>query len=178
MSNDLSLAQTHAFAARPHADGPGDGVPGRWRVRRAAERRDRRRRRAPRHPRIRPPRSSAGSLSRPLGAAGEQSPAREAAPRTIDLDHHVDRSIRALAGAALRGGWAWTREICGRDDAAGKAGRRRREKMMEQRELEELKGRVLCAAVLEKAGFAIDLKESTRTRRQASARQRHHHRDP
>ncbi|CAD5270958.1 conserved hypothetical protein [Bosea sp. 62] len=33
---------------------------------------------------------------------------------------------------------------------------------MEQRELEELKRRVLCAAVLEKAGFAIDLKESTR----------------
>lgn len=33
---------------------------------------------------------------------------------------------------------------------------------MEQQELEELKGRVLCAAVLEKAGFAIDLKESTR----------------
>ena len=33
---------------------------------------------------------------------------------------------------------------------------------MEQRELEELKGRVLCATVLEKAGFAIDLKESTR----------------
>ncbi len=33
---------------------------------------------------------------------------------------------------------------------------------MEQRELEELKGRVLCAAVLEKAGFAIDVKESTR----------------
>jgi len=33
---------------------------------------------------------------------------------------------------------------------------------MEQRELEELKGRVLCAAVLEKAGFAIDTKESTR----------------
>ncbi len=33
---------------------------------------------------------------------------------------------------------------------------------MEQRELEELKGRVLCAVVLEKAGFAIDLKESTR----------------
>lgn len=34
--------------------------------------------------------------------------------------------------------------------------------MMEQKKLEELKGRVLCAAVLEKAGFAIDLKESTR----------------
>jgi hypothetical protein len=33
---------------------------------------------------------------------------------------------------------------------------------MEQRELEELKVRVLCAAVLEKSGFAIDLKESTR----------------
>jgi len=34
--------------------------------------------------------------------------------------------------------------------------------MMEQRELEELKERVMCAAVLEKAGFAVDLKESTR----------------
>ena len=33
---------------------------------------------------------------------------------------------------------------------------------MEQKELEELKGRVLCAAVLEKAGFAVDLRESTR----------------
>ena len=33
---------------------------------------------------------------------------------------------------------------------------------MEQRELEELKRRVLCGAVLEKAGFAVDVKESTR----------------
>lgn len=33
---------------------------------------------------------------------------------------------------------------------------------MEQRELEDLKGRVACAAVLENAGFAIDVKESTR----------------
>lgn len=33
---------------------------------------------------------------------------------------------------------------------------------MEKKELEELRNRVLCAAVLEKAGFAIDLKESTR----------------
>lgn len=33
---------------------------------------------------------------------------------------------------------------------------------MERNDVEELKGRVLCAAVLEKAGFAIDLKESTR----------------
>jgi hypothetical protein len=60
-------------------------------------------------------------------AAGEQSPAREAAPRTIDLIF-CRRSIRALAGAALCGGWAWTREICVRDDAAGKAGLKRRER--------------------------------------------------
>lgn len=33
---------------------------------------------------------------------------------------------------------------------------------MEQKDIEELKNRVACAAVLEKAGFAIDLKESTR----------------
>ena len=33
---------------------------------------------------------------------------------------------------------------------------------MEKKDIEELKERVPCAAVLEKAGFAIDLKESTR----------------
>ncbi|MBK3666382.1 DUF3991 domain-containing protein [Bradyrhizobium diazoefficiens] len=33
---------------------------------------------------------------------------------------------------------------------------------MEKKDIEELKNRVACAAVLEKAGFAIDLKESTR----------------
>lgn len=33
---------------------------------------------------------------------------------------------------------------------------------MEKRDVEELRDRVLCAAVLERAGFAIDLKESTR----------------
>ena len=33
---------------------------------------------------------------------------------------------------------------------------------MEKMEIEELRGRVPCSAVLEKAGFAIDLKESTR----------------
>lgn len=33
---------------------------------------------------------------------------------------------------------------------------------MERNDVEELKERVLCAAVLEKAGFAIDVKESTR----------------
>lgn len=37
-----------------------------------------------------------------------------------------------------------------------------REEAMERNDVEELKERVLCAAVLEKAGFAIDLKESTR----------------
>jgi hypothetical protein len=36
------------------------------------------------------------------------------------------------------------------------------EKTMEAREIEDLKGRVECSAVLEKAGFAIDIRESTR----------------
>ncbi|WP_245474956.1 DUF3991 and toprim domain-containing protein [Bradyrhizobium sp. Leo121] len=38
----------------------------------------------------------------------------------------------------------------------------RREVEMEKKDIEELKNRVPCAAVLEKAGFMIDLKESTR----------------
>ncbi len=33
---------------------------------------------------------------------------------------------------------------------------------MEKQKLEELRDRVRCAAVLERAGFAIDVKESTR----------------
>ena len=33
---------------------------------------------------------------------------------------------------------------------------------MEAKEVEYLKGQVSCAAVLEKAGFAVDAKESTR----------------
>ncbi len=36
------------------------------------------------------------------------------------------------------------------------------EERMEKAELEELRGRVACGAVLETAGFAVDLKESTR----------------
>ena len=33
---------------------------------------------------------------------------------------------------------------------------------MEKAELEELRGKVACSAVLETAGFAVDVKESTR----------------
>lgn len=36
--------------------------------------------------------------------------------------------------------------------------RQRREAEMEKKDIEELKNRVACAAVLEKAGFAIDRK--------------------
>lgn len=39
---------------------------------------------------------------------------------------------------------------------------RRPEVRMKTEEVEHLKDRVSCAAVLEKAGFAIDVKESTR----------------
>ncbi|ESW84254.1 hypothetical protein X773_09990 [Mesorhizobium sp. LSJC285A00] len=35
---------------------------------------------------------------------------------------------------------------------------------MKKAELEELKDKVHCAAVLERAGFALDVKESTRER--------------
>jgi hypothetical protein len=68
---------------------------------------------------------------------------------------------RALAPFALRGVRKGLREVRGKEKkerrTQGGAG-----KDMEKNELEELRDRVPCAAVLEKAGFAIDMKESTR----------------
>lgn len=43
-----------------------------------------------------------------------------------------------------------------------KGGRESAGKIMEKQKLEDLRDRVPCAAVLERAGFAIDVKESTR----------------
>jgi hypothetical protein len=48
-----------------------------------------------------------------------------------------------------------------KETRTGKA-RYSREAAMERKDIEELKERVPCAAVLEQAGFAVDLKESTR----------------
>jgi hypothetical protein len=48
---------------------------------------------------------------------------------------------------------------------------------MEKTNLDELRDKVSCATVLEDAGFAVDLKESTR-RDQVSSRRRNHHRRP
>jgi hypothetical protein len=53
------------------------------------------------------------------------------------------------------------RKVREKETRAGKA-RHGREAEMERKDIEELKERVPCAAVLEQAGFAIDLKESTR----------------
>jgi len=50
--------------------------------------------------------------------------------------------------------------------------------MMEKKEVEELKSRVFCAAVLEKAGYTVDLKESTRRAVKYRRGRRHRHRDP
>nr|ASK43687.1 hypothetical protein [Agrobacterium radiobacter]ASK43817.1 hypothetical protein [Rhizobium rhizogenes] len=60
----------------------------------------------------------------------------------------------AMSGAGPQGAGKRNRRKGGRKGASGI--------QMEKKELEELRDRVQCAAVLEQAGFAIDLKESTR----------------
>ena len=76
-------------------------------------------------------------------------------------DISLSCASRALAPFALRGVRKGLREGRGKEKkerrTQGRAG-----KAMEKNELIELRDRVLCAAVLENAGFAIDLKESTR----------------
>lgn len=51
---------------------------------------------------------------------------------------------------------------CGRHEPGEKGGAKSAGKIMEKEKLEELRDRVPCAALLEQAGFAIDVKESTR----------------
>lgn len=51
---------------------------------------------------------------------------------------------------------------CGGHESGEKGGAKSAGKIMEKEKLEELRERVPCAAVLEQAGFAIDVKESTR----------------
>lgn len=66
-------------------------------------------------------------------------------------------SSRALACLALRG-----LRVATLRKRERKPERKGREENMEQSELEELKEKVFCPAVLETAGFAIDKRESTR----------------
>jgi len=70
--------------------------------------------------------------------------------------------VRALAGSALRGRRVWSRDPAEKEDERKGRTPRRPKERMKTKEVEDLKSRVSCAAVLEKAGFAIDAKESTR----------------
>lgn len=71
---------------------------------------------------------------------------------------------RALAPFALRRRMKVVPQVCGKDNLRKKgrspdgAGMR----VMEKKDIEDLRNRVACAAVLENGGFAIDLRESTR----------------
>jgi len=99
---------------------------------------------------------SHGRLIEPpfLSAACERQAAREASPRPTRALHDPTIVSRALAAFALRGWWKRAREETGKE-MRGRRG-------MDRREIEALRERVKCAAVLEQTGFAIDMKESTR----------------
>jgi hypothetical protein len=99
-----------------------------------------------------------------LGAACGRQAAREAAPLLAGYPEgnaNLQIASRALAPFALRGRRKRSRKLreerIWREGGAKSAG-----KIMEKEKLEELRDRVPCAAVLEQAGFAIDVKESTR----------------
>lgn len=54
------------------------------------------------------------------------------------------------------------RQTAGEEESGQKGGRESAGRKMKKQELEDLRERVPCAAVLEQAGFTVDLKESTR----------------
>lgn len=99
-----------------------------------------------------------------LGAACERQAARDASPLLVC---HLERvqicrlpaaPLPPLLFAAAGNGPA----NCGRHESGEKGGASAPGRIMEKQKLEELRDRVPCAAVLEQAGFAIDVKESTR----------------
>lgn len=96
------------------------------------------------------------------GAACELSPAREAAPRATSLlfSSVADPRPCRLRSSRLAGVAPRSRGEGRRTGKAGRGGGRN--EPMEKREVEYLKERVPCAAVLEKASFTVDVKESTR----------------
>lgn len=93
------------------------------------------------------------------GAACERQAAREASPRPGADLHLVGR---ALAPFALRGPPERGPANCGEKGNGQERRTRQRRQKMKKNELEELRDRIPCAVVLEQAGFAVDLKESTR----------------
>src|SRR5690606_20467942 len=128
-----------------------------------------RRRRGRDHRRVRSFRLRTGSLSRAFSFRRYRlraAAAREAAPRPARLGRRALTipsacAGRALAPFALRGVRKGLREVRGKEKKERRP-QGHADRTMEKNELDELRDRVSCAAVLEKAGFAIDLKESTR----------------
>ena len=91
------------------------------------------------------------------GGKGSFAAAGQAALVAPDFRHPPPRPCLRMLFAAVGWGPRNVRESKpSRKGAAKKAERR-----MEKKEIEQLRSRVPCSAVLEKAGFAIDLKEST-----------------
>jgi hypothetical protein len=89
--------------------------------------------------------------------------AREAPPRLAlfaETALRLKSAIRALASFALRGKRRGTTQ-CEEKEKEGEADLWSG-KTMERQELEDLRDRVPCEAVLENAGFAFDRRESTR----------------
>lgn len=86
--------------------------------------------------------------------------AREASPRLSNPLQDSSIASCALAAFALRAGRKGVREECGKE--IRKDDRRAIGEKMKRKDIEEIRERVGCGAVLETSGFAIDVKESTR----------------
>lgn len=91
------------------------------------------------------------------GAARERVAASEASPRLIS---HASR-IPASPLPPSRRAWR-VRKMCGEDNLKEGLQTRRPREENGKADIEEPRGRVGCAAVLETAGFEVDLKEGTR----------------
>ena len=104
-----------------------------------------------------------GSLSRVTGAAGALPQAREAAPRLESnmLDRLSSRPCLRQASRPV-GPVPGLRNQKNQPKKGPGGGKRARCGDMEKKDIEELRTKVACAAVLEKDGWKIDLKESTR----------------
>ena len=104
-----------------------------------------------------------GSLSRVTGAAGALPQAREAAPRLESnmLDRLSSRTCLRQASRPV-GPVPGLRNQKNQPKKGPGGGKRARCGEMEKKDIEELRTKVACAAVLENDGWKIDLKESTR----------------
>ncbi|CDN95552.1 Uncharacterised protein [Brucella anthropi] len=111
---------------------------------------------------MKPAQDAAGLPSRvPLASRRRQGKLRRGGQVALVVPDLPATPAAPLPPHALRGCQMGSRKMCGKATQVEKRAARNAEKRMEKKEIQELRIRVPCSAVLEKAGFVIDLKEST-----------------